>query len=300
LYNTNDELGSSTGLAHIHNEYNSDGNLIKNVFRNSNGVLCLFEDEDLGVEYAILETAIEDDIETITYKDEFERNIRQIKYQLDDNWNIIKQTFYEYSETGEKKFKYCFNQNFDSLGFIVEEFFTDEDGKYIKGVGEDYCKCRITYDEKYFIESRKYYDEYNNLVCIDGRNYAYVTRKHDGMGNIIEVSFFDENQRPSPTRISQKYRYDSLGRPIFACFLDKNKSQEMMHNYMSMCIEYLEDNHIKVTYKDNRGFVVEEDKGVYEKFDRSNGNLIIGCYETVFKIKLDNNKEFEIVARENN
>ena len=272
-YYNKDDKPPVDGIAHQKNDYNNEGQRIKTSYFDSGENLYSCKHPD-GTSWAVVANNYNKNEVFSIYKNEKDEPILGINKEYNEFGNLIKETEYNYTSSGEK-FVRCLNQRSDILGNVVERFITNAEGQ-LQEMEKGGYRMKITYNERNWITSIKYYDKDDKLINLKGHNWAYFTRELDEMGNVAEQFYFDKDNNPVKKDREGCYGYktlfDSFGRPTRRYYLGRNRKPILINSYLIgsylyVNMNYLHDNNVEQVFVDKNNKIIWKEINSYEKKD---------------------------------
>ena len=235
-------LSKDTQCAYIEKTYDTSGNVIKEVFKDINGIPTMTNSG-----YSIAE------------------------FQFDNKNRIIEYKYYDnlYRPININNGGHTVKVVYDDRGNILKKIFFDSQGR---GANIDgFSQIAYTYDEKNNLVTTQYLDIQNNKVDIAGVGYSTEQRRYDKLDRLITLSYFDRNGFPSWAYSSNhsgfmsqvEYSYDSRNNLIEISYFDPDGQPTIAAGSSKLVMNYDEHNQmVERTFYGNNGELIS---GFYGK-----------------------------------
>ena len=213
-------------------EYDSIGNLMKEVFYGTDNKPCLSTNGAAGGIYSYDDRNL---LTNITYlgtdlqPSANNQGVINLHYEYDPRGNQTQMLYYgkdgktlKMSNEGfaEKRIEY------DEKGNPTEFSYYDAKGKLTIPSAIHFAKMKIAYDENGNVKSVRCYDTTNHLMIAGGKigGIAGFDRTCDKRGNILEEKPIgtDGNVMTSDLKLIIRYKYDEFNHPIERAFFNKS------------------------------------------------------------------------------
>ena len=231
----------SDGYAGLKQEYDSIGNLVKNVYYGTDkkptlgadgtaGYTLRFNDQNLLVMY----TSLGKDLKPAADKN----NVICCKREYDKRGNIIKILYLEAdgkSLRQDNEGIAGWNNIYDEKGNQLERKFFDKNENPVVSNSLHYAWVKYTYDDNCNLNSIRYYNANGNLTLVDG--VAGKDFVNDKRGNTLEDKPIGTNGDLAASKLISKYKYDQYDNQIEMSLY--NKSGAALNMYGVHRYEYV-------------------------------------------------------------
>lgn len=245
-------------------EYDDHGNCVKTMnvgldgnLTYSNGVAgCVMEYDDKG--YVCTESYIDTKGKAAIFTGRDTPYFRAV-FINDEHGNPLEMTMYNLENKPiESEFSPMFKRTYDAEGRMISNYFCDADGNITIAPALGYAGWTVEYNEQGRIRKMTLKDKDRKNFAAPDLHFCSTLRNYDARGNIISLSYLDENDKLTPNNegiTTVKIGYDDNGNEISRSFFDDDGKSVTAANYCAL-VEYGYDDQGNMTttrYKDTNG-----------------------------------------------
>ena len=228
----------------IRYEYDSNNNLIREIYMDGEGNLDVDENGGAVYEYTYDAYNRPTLVRRLDAQGEPEDTGGYASYEIqyDEKHRQSRLIYYGAGGTGEEDILYQDEYVYDSRGNQILAQRCAGDGSLLEG-NEGYARVERSYDAAGNETETAYYDTRGELCC-SAEGFARVERKYDLMGNVTALSCYDEEGRLTETVYGYaelESEYDEQGRLVRETYYGADGQLSANEDGKASIIEYIYD-----------------------------------------------------------